>query len=593
MDAIDELGLRNLTPERMMELGQDPAFIADIQNRFNELSKPFQAAAYEASQHNMTTFRQIVPLLTKKHAWELRDRYYRQAYRRVYSGPGEWRRRYNEALHIAEATEEQLSAIRTQRAYYERTDGQLVDSVVDDLERSRKFRTAARFDGVEPNPMDAKVDDYRERRESLHANAITTLEGLLGPTLHAQLDDKLNADDQAERQKQGSEVIVRAGEGPVDVAMTFGSFQRTSPGEAYRPYAMTAAEMALFEHFLGVKESQSQVVSVVYDSYREKYDRMRDVRRDEEQGEGEPQPPTPVTEEVRQERAVFDSLAGADETFFDDLELVVGADTAAHVQWMRQFRDRNRKTRLSRGLSPTWGDDEAYVDLAAILMQHATVTELPNQVHAILAEYHNRMIPLIDDRTEAASTVHRRRLSLERMRDNPDAPANVADTLQQKMREASLKVASTNQQMLDLNRQMVQQLLVVLDDDTGWDVRWEYNRAAYPDIFDERSSALRYFEAALDMPDVDQAQSQRISDLLLEYRRDYFAASEEMVDLRQGRDIDFSNFQMPSRDDIDRELRLEQLRFTRREAANRAKYQLQLVLRDEQIDRIPDLRLLR
>ena len=159
----------------------------------------------------------------------------------------------------------------------------------------------------------------------------------------------------------------------------------------------------------------------------------------------------------------------------------------------------------------------------------------------------------------------------------------------ERWRQAQSEARDCNKQIVAINRQTLQQVLAKLPDDAAWTLRYEYNRAAYPDIFRDRSSAEEVLAAARALPDLTSRQRERIDELTYEYRSDYFDLSERMVGLRRKRDFDPMAFQMPSREDIEGEIELQRLHFDREELTARARTHLRLVLTEAQAGLIPAL----
>ena len=157
----------------------------------------------------------------------------------------------------------------------------------------------------------------------------------------------------------------------------------------------------------------------------------------------------------------------------------------------------------------------------------------------------------------------------------------------EKWRESRAALSATNDKITAVNREILEQLAGALPAEAAWQVRLAYNQAAYPEIF--REGADKMLEGALSIPDLDDTQRERISDLSAQYRADFFAICEEMVGLRKQRDFDVLGGQMPEKSDIDREIELEKLRWNRNEIINRVRLKLALILNDDQAKVLPEL----
>ena len=118
----------------------------------------------------------------------------------------------------------------------------------------------------------------------------------------------------------------------------------------------------------------------------------------------------------------------------------------------------------------------------------------------------------------------------------------------------------------------------------------KYVKTAYPEVFKDSGDASTMLTAALAIQDLDLSQQSALEQLSSSYKYDYWNLSEGMVSLRQSDANLDSGEQFFTQDDIRREIRLETLRFERRELNDRVRMRLRMILNTEQIKKVPGLR---
>jgi hypothetical protein len=537
-----------------------------------------------------------VVVLDESNAADLRDRYYRRAYSDVYRGQGAWRERYRKALDLERLDEARRRAIEAQRADFVRQDDHLADTLIRVVEASREYRTFSQFAEMQPGRDGDRIDELRKQRTALGESAESALNSLLGPELAAVLD----GGPDAKRDRPGH--AARSGE-PEGAAPT-----PAAEGEAQQPAAdrdaararrvledpslsppMDTKDIELLAERLGWAENETAVLSSLYHDYLEEYDRIRVAPEEPEAAEDGGK------EGVKREDAVwavFEALGGADDAFFDNVAVLAGDEARQRI--VRRHRDIRQRAVLTHAAQRTaWmfsGDEEGLIDLVALIERGSVPEAAGAPLRAIENGYEAQVTPLIRDRLAAARTAHRRmEMAREvRQRGGP-AARRLADGMMDKWREAQNEARRCNKRIAAINGETLTEMLARLPDDAAWALRYEYNRAAYPDIFDDDNSAEDALASAYALEDLTPPQRRRISELASEFRREYFELSRQMVELRRQRDIDPMNWEGPRREDIEREIRLARLGYDRDELSARARTRLRLLLTEDQAQRTGEL----
>ncbi len=115
-----------------------------------------------------------------------------------------------------------------------------------------------------------------------------------------------------------------------------------------------------------------------------------------------------------------------------------------------------------------------------------------------------------------------------------------------------------------------------------------YERKAYPDVFKDSSVADEQIESTLALEDLTADQRERISDLALDYRSEYRDLTMAILDDAKNR----QNVQRswpPSSESMKRSMKMEQVRYRRRQLNDQTRIMLELILTDQQIALVPGL----
>lgn len=611
LDFIDETGIRNMTLEQMAAMAQNPPpdLMTRAQNIFDEASKPIQQGAYEVSQLNLRTYRNLAPLLSSEHVRDLRDRYFRRAYREIYNGDSRWERRYRRALQLEELTDEQRTAITEQRDSYTTQFDAAVDAGVAALESSRQYRSFRQFSQQDPDPAKEKLDDTIARRTSIEDQANNTLDALLGEALVAAVDKDLEQDPDLPAEQRQARVRAQAraraagpGEAQAEVriegqdaAQAIVQLEGALETEEsrYLPAPMNPQQFEKVLSEVRLTDDDRATAMAFFDTYRAAYDKLR-VEPLKIQKEGEESTPT-ETAKARSSR--HEELIALDHRVFDDLALLLVDDaTKQTLESIRQMRLRSAASDVAKVLAQSFGNDEAYIDIVAMVIGSELSAEDRTHAWVTMTDYQARIAGHVQQRLEDSRDVRRRSESMERAQRRRDGGGGTGGGAGQaiqfameKWREARASLSATNDKITAINREVLDQLAAALSSDAAWQVRLAYNQAAYPEIFRDDRGAEKSIQGALALPDLDDSQRERINEIAAQYRADFYALCEQMVGLRRQRDFDMLAGQMPQKEDIDREIELEKMRWNRNELGARARLKLSLILTDDQAKNLPEL----
>jgi hypothetical protein len=615
LDFIDSLNIRGKGLEELALMMQnpDPALMDRARTTFDEASKPIQEAAWDVSQLNMRTYRRIAPLVRPEVARDLKDRYYRRAFREVYPNAPQWLERYRAALQLENLTDEQKQSIQGQRESYLSQDDAALEAVVNVLEDSRRYRTFRQFSRQEPDPAEEKTDELVERRTGIATSATAALDSLLGETLVAQLEAKVKQAQNNSAEPGELRMTVAAagntggnadgGNVQVEVQVEADGEEVVLPPEfqpvsakpvSIDPHLPQPMGSRQFERVLaaaGIGEDSHAVAMNLFDTYRADFDALRSTPLALEKA-GEQ---ATAAETAKARAARTDELAALDHQLFDDLALLLDAQQRVALDEFRATRKRSVSTEIAQSMGRFFGDEEAFIDLLALMGAPDISTEVGTAARGALGEYDQRITPILAERLAAAQDVLRRSEIMRRAggfnqrRPFGGGSNKAAELATEKWREARKKLSDINDKVIAVNREMLAMAIDSLSTDGAWQVRLAYNQAAYPEIFRDERSAEKALQGALALPDLQDHQRDSINELAAAYRADFFAICEQMVSVREQRDFDMFGDAVPKKEDIEREFTLERMRFDRNELSARARMQLAMLLTDEQAKILPEL----
>ncbi len=586
LDTIDRIGVRNMEPMEMMQLGQDEAFEGDMRATFDDGSKPLQAELFAASQQNLRLLRQLTPLLSTKNVESLREAYYRIAFRRVYRRPSSWREAYARAIALESVDDERRGLIESQRGQLCGEEDQLIDGIVQRIEASREYRTTQQLDG-ERGELEERIAAYRQRRERVGESAMTALTSILTPEELAAIE---SADD--EHEHTTGLIAVAGAPGGGRTAATESTDQESagaSDANAARlrvPAALSIARRDQLTALIDLDDGQPELVEALYTDYRAEYeDTLKQMLQEDEQAEEADDDEKPdAVARAKQRVARMATLASVDENLFEFMELVFESEAAhAAVATGRDLRARERAMSAAKLSSFVFGREESFVDLVGVALAMEQSVEIVAGTKPIIERYGEMVGPIADERLKASRDVRRWMRVLSEAESRGIDGNLVTRGLTNNLTDARRKVRVLDGRIRYRNRQLLLEMEQALDDELGWMLRVAFQREAFPEIYADELGLDEKLRTVRGLDDLSAQQREQTEEVAVRYRSAFSQLSERMVQLRRQRDFDITAMQMPSREVIEGEIELERLRFDRHEAQSRAILRLRLILTESQI----------
>ena len=319
----------------------------------------------------------------------------------------------------------------------------------------------------------------------------------------------------------------------------------------------------------------------------------------------------PSREQIEQlytmRRSAVEQVHGVDSAFFENIgAALLDDDDAGLLERVKMHRQRRVYNRGAGGGNMVMaggpgmsfrgvGDsDEGRVDLAALVDELELDAEVRETIDPTLMDYERvvtdafrtsylaamRMQEQMDAMTAEATTV-----------DDDGARVRAGTNMMQVMQTDGAAAQEAKRALIDRNRATLESLESLLPAEDAESLRRAFEQKAFPGVFRDPKAATPVLEHALGLDDLTDRQRTAIQEASLAYRAAYDELCRAMVVLAAegageggmfSPDRDWNAFQ-------ERQRKLEQLRFDRDEASDKARLRLRGVLSEDQVARVRGL----
>ncbi len=601
--------------------------------------------AVKVSTLNRNTFENMTPLMTDAGRRTLQRNFYRRAYSTGFRNSGAADRRFDAALELTELTDETRSAIQQLRTNFESRHRTIASQLMDAIDEQRAQRGGQRFNfrraNNESDPGREKLDGLRDRLSALEDETLEQLNALLSAEDIAAIATE-SAHEQG-GQATGEFVIVGAtstGSGGPAVVTFRGNLDAevavdlSAATDSYVPGPITRNDLGFYLETLETKDEIQAIVDSIYAEYRDSFqmiqtqyleplaEKTRESWSFRRRGGNDVDGPSPadVDQIFSLRREAMAEIQAMDEKFFGDIELLLSGDdiTQARLRRIRQSRQRDIYNRGETGSGAMFfgggrfrmdnGGQEERVDLTRAMRDLTFEGENQDVVESLLNTYSDAMTAALREQYETslvfAAALQRAMAEMmeQRQAESGDDEENTRRQFRiggQRMQEVNEQFGErrrqTTQRVIDLNRQTVDELRTALPENQSRDVRDAYYLAAFPSVYNDRSSAVQQLDAALELPNLTASQRSEILDITADYRGQYDGINLDMVrvQIEQPPAEPSTNERGRRGGDWQRmqELRneMERLRFSRDELSEKARRRLRALLNSQQVDQIRGL----
>ncbi len=591
LDMVDEMGLRGMKREEMIMMFIEEEKMIDLKAKGDQLLKPLQEQAFEISELNWKTWKQIDSQIDGEFRRPLAIKYFSTGFRDSIKGYANLDRRFEKAFDLGDLSEGQKQELLALRSDYDNRSLSLSTKFAKILVQQWKYRTIDQQSGVASTEYDSAIEQADASREKLVDNTRSRLDGILGASLVAVLDDKKEkkkSKDNFRNDSSAGETETIIIEDDQTVVSLFRGVEIPKP--------MTSSFATKIASQLGLDDEGEDIVTALFNDYREKYDELHKQMRDQSLS---PEQDTTLGfgARLRKRQELTDKASKAiemlDTAFFDDLAAVTGfARDDRFVLMLEQFRMRKR---ISRTSSP-WGYQGKTLDLVDIFIVEDEPLSLSVQGSALLEKAMLSYRQVADElfmqiaKTEYDMNHISDGMMLANEMDQSASSAKMVANMQMRWRDAFAAIRAAKQALARGNQELVTALLVELPKEDYWALRMHFVKAAYPKIFKDKSDAKTMLAAAVEIPSLDSAQQGEITRMAEQYRSSYWDICESMITINESVAFAESDGKIMTKDDMKRSIEEEKLKFQRSELNDRIRMRLRMVLNEDQIKQVPGLR---
>lgn len=554
-----------------------------------EASLKLAERAAGVSDLNRRTLRMFESVLDAATARRYRAEYLHQAYPEL--GPVDNTaadRAFSLSLKLDDLQEEQRAQISAQAEGFRAEADRIIDQMTALVDDRRKSLTFTSFGGDSQRRFNESLDELRTRRNKLSETALVALRDALGPELSGRLDARLAEAPQAEGRAGAMQVSVmpaRGGGGALNIGVRIDAERGDQLGrDPFLPAPISRRDLERYGRRLGLTDDNRSILYSLHDEYMEQFRELEQTTykpveeaakqvqagwpgnpgmpgggaRREANAE-QPSPPTPqdIDSLYAKRRSAMEAVMALDSSFFDDVELTVGNEqTAPVIQRLRGARQRDvyavaaerpmgmfaafgggggRAARRfgSPGVMFS-GGEETPLDLSAL------ADDVRGQSHhaefdALLAEYEAAATAafrqLYDTAMRTQMAMDSMRASSARAGDDGRQMRAFGEGMRELMENDGRASRDARRAILTLNRSTMSKLESALGPAEAAALTREYNRRAYPGVFDDPRSAQPRFESAMALADLTPQQRTQVQELSLEYAGAYDELCLKMIEL--------------------------------------------------------------
>lgn len=351
---------------------------------------------------------------------------------------------------------------------------------------------------------------------------------------------------------------------------------------------------------LGLDENGEIIIGAVYDEYREKYIFARKAASAGSKkisNDGSISHAARLRKASDASQAAAASVATLDTAFFDDLATITNVDRDdLNLKMLENHRNRQRRSVPDDPFGWRGGEGDT-IDLVGLYVMSDVSDELQEgisdtsiqEIRTAMQQYHDQIADLHKSFVDAQYEMNHIEDAMLLI-DESQSGGRVAESVQGKWMDTFTALRDTKRALMLANQGVMDTLLKAVPESDFWKVRMEYVKKAYPDVFKKSSDITTMLNAAVAIQNLKPAQKGQLDTLATSYRSNYWNICEAMIDNHKSNATAESGNQMMSKEDMHRQLRLETLRFDRKELNDRIQMRLRMVLEEDQIKHVPGLR---
>ena len=608
-EALEKLGIDENAaqdPEQMEKVGQA------MQQIWMDMMAKTTERLREVADLNERTQKSITASLSAEGSRKFRNQYYRHAYAEATFALYAHDYVFGPALKRDDLTPEQRTAIGEIRDQMVRTLDVILDEAVADIRELRSTVNPFDYNQERAEKHQEKQNALRQKADDARVAANTALEAALGKDLLDKIGRlKLSGEEPQD------ELIVTAGGDMVQAVQTLETPSEDDESDfawgmdQFLPPAISEADIKEYSDRLELTEDQRAVVRDLHQAYNQTFQKLseNEIGRlqkaattmwqwDENTQTSRAPSDEAINETYKLRAAALEAIREADESFFGEME--VGALTPEQAKGLQRVKSARERATYNRG-AYYWGGDnnEGSIDLARlVLRRRATVpADQWKTIDAELEKYEQAALPLFKDR-------YARSLESQKVQELWQAEITRAQAAgdmnnvklgmryQEMMRHPQEALGKASEAVGALNRKTMDAIVALLPSEAGGTLRSEYNRRAYPGVYNDEGCVEKHLDRARALTDLSPEQAQQLADTAAAYYPAYASICEQMVTTSAGyqRGMWMASVDEDNMNDWQkREETLAKLRFDRSELNARAASQVKSILTEDQLKRLGGL----
>jgi hypothetical protein len=365
-----------------------------------------------------------------------------------------------------------------------------------------------------------------------------------------------------------------------------------------KPIAPSFSERAAV--VLDLDESGAMIIGAVYDEYREKYHiANKEISKSSQIiNENKELSRAKKMREIREASDVAaETVATLDLAFFDDLAAITAVDrNDVNLKMLEHHRARQSTAAPEDPFGWRGGEGDT-IDLVGLYvmsdvsdeLHEGLSTESVQEIRAAMQGYHGKVSDSHNAFVKATYAMNHMQDAMWLMDENGRDDRG-GQAMRKRWQDSFTNVRGSKRSLLLVNQMVMDSLLAKVPEADFWKIRMEFVSKAYPDVFKKGSDLTTMLTAANAIVGLGPSQSSKLASITDAYRAEYWALCESMINNHKSNASAKSGDGMISKEDVHRQLRLETLRFARKELNDRLQMRLRMVLNEEQIKDVPGLR---
>lgn len=585
-DAMEEAGFNE---DSMSDPEQMQAIMQESQRIMGEIFGRMAEHNQQIRSLNDRTYRMIAGILEEQRRRLFRDAFVRGAYMEIhFAASSHASQRFAAALTLDNLEADLRDRIQSAQQAFEAERDVAVDRAMRFAHDNYRSPMAFMFPRGDDDSYQSELDALREQFTRLDSQGAQMLDELLPQDKQEQA--RAAASDGSRR------VIERTMDSNGTTTTVIVNDAPASPSsDQFVPEAISSHDLTIYADLMNMDNDYRVLMEQLHADYQRRFEQrmagpfqqLAEASRMRWQGHGESQEQGTVTNRITHlyelRRKVTAEVIALDESFFDDLELVM---PDVPLDRARLARTRMRSSASTR-FTPDGSRVSGLLDLSDIVRllrwsneQRGAVTdELTRweiEMGTLMPQYFDALLA-----TEEAQEVFF--ASLQDMND-PSQWHDFNERREQALGAKSRKLRDLREALRRKTEQARDAIVAKLSAEDAAVFDDAYRRRAFPQIYNDRRAMHDLLRSALNISGLPQDRRDALMEVNLSYNSRYYDLTERMVQLRSGPSYDMFNMtdQAEMADYLEAESNYARLTFERDELSEWAARELRGMLSEEQ-----------